>query len=109
MFSKVAPGCDRVMRILPFSNRSFVDSRNIRTETSRQVLGKQLARVIVINLTCLVFFVALCAIITFGSLFRSLTLWDEHRAASVVVIMIAIVSIPSLVEFTASRLELWQA
>ena len=108
MFSQVAPGDHGVMKILMFTNHSFVDSANIMTETSRQFLSKQLARVIAINLMCLVAFVALCAVMTFGSVSRLLTLWNEHRAASVVVIMIAVVSIPSLVEFTASRLGLWQ-
>jgi len=113
MFSQVARGDHGVMKIFMFTNHSFVDSGNIMTETSRPflskqlVLSKQLARVIAINLMCLVVFVALCAVMTFGSLSRLLTLWNEHRAASVVVIMIAIVSIPSLVELAASQWGLW--
>jgi hypothetical protein len=77
-------------------------------ETSRQLLSKQMARVIAINLMCLVVFTAFCALITFGSLSLLLTYWNEHRAASVVVIMIAIVSIPSAIELTISQLEVWQ-
>jgi hypothetical protein len=60
------------------------------------------------NLMCLVVFIAFCALITFGSLSLLLTFWSEHRAASVIVIMIATVSIPSVIEFTASRLGFWQ-
>jgi hypothetical protein len=83
-------------------------SGDIMTETTRQVLSKQLGRVIAINLTCLVIFVAFCALMTFGSLSQLLTYWNEHRAASVVVIMIAILSIPSVIELTVSRLGIWQ-
>lgn len=83
-------------------------SENIMTETSRQLLDKQLARVIAFNLVCLVVFIAFCAAITFGSLSSLPTFWNEHRAASVVVVMIAIVSIPSAIEHTASRLGIWQ-
>jgi hypothetical protein len=108
MFRQVAPGDHGVMKILMFTHNSFVDSGNIMTEASRQFLSKRLARAIAINLMCLVVFVAFCAVMTFGSPPRLLALWNEHRAASVVVIMIAIVSIPGLVEFTASRLGLWQ-
>jgi hypothetical protein len=79
------------------------------TETSRQILSRQLARVIAINLMCLVVFIAFCALMTFGSLSQLLTYWDEHRTASVFVIMIAIVSIPSVIELAVSRLGLWQA
>jgi hypothetical protein len=78
------------------------------TETSRQLLNRQLARVIAINVMCLVVFIVFCAVVSFGSLSLLLTLWNEHRAASVVVIMIAIVSIPSVFEHIASRLGLWQ-
>lgn len=78
------------------------------TEASRQFLSKQLAHVIAINLMCLVIFTAICAVITFGALSLLLTYWNEHRAASLVMIMIAIVAIPGLVELTASRLGLWQ-
>jgi hypothetical protein len=78
------------------------------TETSRQLLSKQLAHVIAFNLMCLVVFIAFCAFITFGSLSSLLTFWNEHRAASVVVIMIAIVSIPGAIERTVSRLGIWQ-
>ena len=78
------------------------------TETCRQLLSKQLARVIAFNLMCLVVFIAFCGLITFGSLSSLLTVWNEHRAASVVVIMIAIVSIPGAIELTVSRLGIWQ-
>ncbi len=77
-------------------------------ETTRQVLSKQLVRVIAINLLCLVVFVAFCTLMAFGSLSVLLTYWNEHRAASVVVIMIAIVSIPSVFELMVSRLGYWQ-
>jgi hypothetical protein len=76
MFRQVAPGEYGVMKILMFTNNAFVDSGNIMTETSRQFLCKQLARVIAINLMCLVFFVAFCAVMTFGSLSR-LGLWQR--------------------------------
>ena len=61
---------------------------------------------IAINLMCLVVFIAFCAFITFGSLTLLLTYWNEHRAASVIVVMIAIV-IPGVIELTASRLGFW--
>lgn len=77
-------------------------------EPARQFLSKQLARVIAINLMCLVVFTAFCAVMTFGSLSRLFMYWNEHRAASVVVIMIAIVTIPGAIELIASRLGLWQ-
>jgi hypothetical protein len=104
------PGAGKnvVMKNLMFANRSYVDSESITTEPSRQFLTKKLARVIAINLICLVVFVAFCAVMTFGSLFRLLALWNEHRAASVIMIMIMIVSIPGSVEFAASRLRIWQ-
>jgi hypothetical protein len=108
MFRHAAPGDNGVMKISMFTNNSFVDSGNIMTETSRELLSKQLARVLAINLMCLVVFVAFCAVVSFGSLSRLLTIWDEHRAASVIVIMIAIVSIPGSIELTISRLGLWQ-
>jgi hypothetical protein len=94
------------MKILIFANQSGLDSENVMTETSRQFLNHQLARVIAINLMCLVLFTAFCALMTFGSPSLLLTYWNEHRAASVVVIMIAIVVIPGLIELTASRLGL---
>jgi hypothetical protein len=78
------------------------------TETSRQLLSKQLVRVIAFNLMCLVVFIAFCAVITFGSLSLLLSFWNEHRAASVVAIMIAVVSIPGVIELTVSRLGIWQ-
>lgn len=108
IFRQVAPGDYGVMEILVFINNSFVDSGNMMTETSREFLSKRLARVIAINLMCLVVFVVFCAVMTFGSLSLLLGYWNEHRAASVVVIMIAIVSIPGLVEFTAARFGIWQ-
>jgi hypothetical protein len=97
------------MKILMFANHSCLDFENsMTTTTSRAFLSKQLARVIAINLMCLVIFVAFCAVMAFGSLSVLLTYWNEHRAASMVGIMIAIVSIPGLVELTASRLGFWQ-
>jgi hypothetical protein len=108
MFRQAAARDNGVMKILMFTNNSSLDSGNIMTDTSRQLLSKQLARVLAINLMCLVGFVAFCAVVSFGSLSRLLTIWDEHRAASVIVIMIAIVSIPGLVELTISRLGFWQ-
>jgi len=78
------------------------------TEASRQFLINQLARVIAINLMCLISFIAFCALMTFGSPSLLLTYWNEHRAATVIVIMIAIVTIPSVIELTASRLGFWQ-
>ena len=78
------------------------------TETSRQFLSNQLARVIAINLMCLIVFIAFCALMTFGSLSLLFTYWNEHRAASVIVIMIAIVTIPGAIELIASRSEFWQ-
>lgn len=71
-------------------------------------MSSQLARVIAFNLTCLAFFVAFCAIMAFGSPSLLATYWHEHRAASVVVIMILILSIPGLVELVHSRWRLWQ-
>jgi hypothetical protein len=106
MFRQVTPGEYGVMKILMFTGNS-PDSGNTMIETSRQSLSKQLARVIAINLMCLVAFIAFCALMTFGSLSLLLTYWNEHRAASVFVIMIAIVSIPGVIEFTVSRLGIW--
>jgi hypothetical protein len=57
---------------------------------------------------CLVVFIAFCAVMTFGSLSLLFTYWNEHRAASVIVIMIAIVTIPSVIELIASRSAFWQ-
>lgn len=96
------------MKNLLFADNSCTDSGNIMTETSRQFLSKQLARVIAINLMCLVFSVAFCAIVTFGSLSSLLTYWNEYRAVSMFVIIIAIVVIPSVIELIASRLGFWQ-
>lgn len=78
------------------------------TEACRQVLSKQLGRVIAINLMCLVVFVAFCAVMSFGSLSLLLAYWNEHRATSVVVIMIAIVSIPGVIQVAVSREGIWQ-
>jgi uncharacterized membrane protein YqjE len=78
------------------------------TETSRQILSRQLGRVIAINLMCLVVFCAFCALMTFGSLSVLFAFWNEHRAASVIVAMIAIVAIPSAIEVAVSRLGFWQ-
>jgi hypothetical protein len=86
-----------------------MDSGNIMNDTSRPLLGNQLVGVIAINLICVVFFIAFCAVMTFGSPSLLLTYWSEHRAASVVIIMISIVSIPGLVELALSRRGLWQA
>jgi hypothetical protein len=98
MFRQVRCGKNGVMKILI--------SGDIMTETSRQLLSKQLARVIAFNLMCLVVFIAFCAVITLGSLSSLLSYWNERRAASVIVI--AIVSIPNVIELTVSRLEIWQ-
>ena len=76
------------------------------TETSRQTFGRELTRVILINLSCLSLFIAFCAVMTLGSPSLLLSFWNEHRAASVLVIMISIVSIPGLVEIALSR---WNA
>lgn len=73
------------------------------TETSRKILKNELTRVIAINLVCLALFVAFCAAITFGSTAMLFTYWNEHRALSMVVLMAAIVSIPSGVEIAVSR------
>ena len=96
------------MKIFTFANHAFVDSGNIMIETSRQSLSKQLARVIAINLMCLFVFIAFCALVTLGSLSVLLTFWSEHRAASVIVIMISIVAIPSVIELAISRMGFWQ-
>ena len=78
-------------------------SADMMTEPSRQALSQQLVRVIAINLTCLVAFVAFCAIMSFGSLSQLPAYWNEHRAASMVASMIAIVLIPGLVNLVVSR------
>lgn len=96
------------MNILTSGNNTFMGSGQILTETARQSLSKQLARVIAINLMCLLVFIAFCALMTFGSLSVLLTFWSEHRAASVIVTMISIVSIPSVIELAVSRLGFWQ-
>ena len=96
------------MNILTSGNNTFMDSGQILPETARQSLSKQLARVIAINLMCLLVFIAFCALMTFGSLSVLLTFWSEHRAASVIVTMISIVSIPSVIELAVSRLGFWQ-
>jgi hypothetical protein len=108
MFRQRAAGKNGVMKTLTFAKHSCKDSAMIMTETSRQRLSQQLARMIAMNLMCLVVFIAFCALITFGSLSLLLTFWSEHRAASVIVAMAAIVAIPSVIELTASRLRIWQ-
>jgi hypothetical protein len=108
MFRRVAASEYGVMKIRMCISNSSVDSGNIVTETSRQILSKQLVRVIAINLMCLVVFIAFCALMTFGSLSLLLTYWNEHRAASVFIIMISTVSIPGVIEFAVSRLGIWQ-
>ena|SRR5580704_2301473 len=108
MFRQVRSGKNGLMKTLMFTDHSCQDCENNMFERSRQLLRKQLARVIAINLMCLVIFVAFCGLMSLGSVSLLLTYWHEHRAASVVMIMIAIVSIPGLVEFTTSRLGLWQ-
>jgi hypothetical protein len=90
------------MKILMFATPSM-DSGNIMTETSRQWLRHELTRVIAINLSCLSLFVAFCAVMSFGSPSLLLSYWNEHRAASIVLIMISLVSIPGLVEIALSR------
>jgi hypothetical protein len=107
MFKRRERGKHGVMKTL-FANISRMDSGNIMTETSRQSLSKQLARVIAINLMCLAVFIAFCALMTFGSLSVLFAFWFDHRAASVIVIMISIVSIPSVIELSLSRLGFWQ-
>ena len=91
------------MKISTLANGFYLDSENIVTDTPRRSLSSELARVIAINVVCLVVFIAFCAIMTFGSPSLLLTYWNEHRVASVVAIMIAIVTIPGLVEFAVSR------
>ena len=79
------------------------------TELSRRVLNKQLTRVIVINMICLIIFLGLCAIAASGSLSLLFWYWNNHRAASMITVMIAVVSIPSVVEFIASRRGYWRS
>jgi hypothetical protein len=80
--------------------------KNIMTETSRHALSKQLTRVMAINLMCLATFIAFRALMTLGSRSVLLIYWNEHGAASV--IMIAIVFVLSAIELTVSRLGSWQ-
>jgi hypothetical protein len=101
-------GNNVVMKILMFTSNSCMDSGNIMTEISRQLLSNSLTRVIAINLICLVIFIAFCAVMTLGSPSQLLTYWNEHRTASVLVIMIAILSIPGLVELSLSRWGIWR-
>jgi hypothetical protein len=61
------------MKNLMLANHSCLESGNTNTETSRQLLGKQLARAIAFNLTCLFVFIVLCAVMTFGSISLLLT------------------------------------
>jgi hypothetical protein len=77
---------------------------NVMTEMSYDILKNRLAHVIAINLLCIGLFVAFCVAMTFGSLDLLLTYWNEHRAASMVVLMALIVSIPGIVEIIVSRL-----
>jgi hypothetical protein len=108
MVRQAAFGKSGVMKNLLFATSFWVESGNPMTETSRQCLNNQLARVIAINLVCLVIFIAFCALMTFGSPTRLLAFWSEHRVESVIAIMFAIVSIPGLVEVTLSRWEFWR-
>ena len=55
------------MMILMSANHSGLGSKNMITETSRQFLSKQLARVIAIDQICLFLFIAFCTVMTFGS------------------------------------------
>jgi uncharacterized membrane protein (DUF485 family) len=108
MFRQRAAGNNGLMKTLTSAKHSSKDSVMIVTEASRQRLSQQLARMIAMNLICLVVFIAFCALITFGSLSLLLTYWSEHRAASMIVAMVAILAIPSVIELTASRLGYWQ-
>jgi len=96
------------MKIRVFTDNSCMDAESVMSETPRQFLSNQLARVISINMICLIVFVAFCAVMTFGSPSLLLTDWNEHRAASVVAIMLAIVLIPGVVELAVSRSGLWR-
>jgi hypothetical protein len=109
MFTPPVIGKNQVMKNLMFANSPSMDSGNIMTETSRQSLSSQLARVIATNLICLALFILFCTAMTFGSPSLLLSYWNEHRAASVVVFMVSIVSIPGIVELAFSRWGLWQA
>jgi uncharacterized membrane protein len=108
MFRKPGSCENGGMKILTFAKNTCMDSGNFMSETSRQSLTKQLTRVIAVNLMCLFVFIAFCALATFGSLSVLLSFWSEHRAASVIVIMISIVAIPSVIELAVSRLGFWQ-
>ena len=96
---------DNAMEISSFT----LVAGNAMTELSQRVLNKQLTRVIVINMICLIILSALCAIAAFGSLSLLFGYWNDHRAASMITMMIAVVSIPSVIEFIASRRGYWQS
>jgi hypothetical protein len=108
MFRPRAVGENDPMKNLGLASNSGADSGSTMNEARCQFLNRQLARVIAMNLMCLVVFIAFCAVMTFGSLTLLLSYWNEHRAASVIIIMIAIVAIPSLIEFAVSRTRFWQ-
>ena len=77
-------------------------------DISRRVLNAQLARVIAINLICVLILLAGCAISSLCSLSVLAAYWNEHRASSMVAIMIALVLIPSLLHLVAARFGFWQ-
>jgi hypothetical protein len=93
-----------VKELVDPNERAIRHWKDMMTETSRQSLSRQLTRVIAINLTCLVVFIAFCALLTLDLFSASVTYWNEHSAASVIAIMIAIVSILGAIELAVSRL-----
>lgn len=96
------------MKIHMFANNSCIAPENVAGRTPREFLSSQLARVIAINMMCLVVFVAFCTVMTFDSPSLLLSDWNEHRAASVVAIMLAVVLIPGVVELAVSRWGPWR-
>jgi hypothetical protein len=93
------------MKILTVSGNPST-AGNFMTETSQQI--KDLAGVITVNLVCLVVFIAFCAVMTFGSTSLMVTYWNEHRAASLLAAMAAILVIPGLVEIAVARWGFWR-
>jgi hypothetical protein len=108
MFRQAESRKNSRMKAPTLITNSSADSGNLMTETSERFLSQQLTRALTVNLVCLVVLVAFCTAMTLGSPSLMITYWNDHRAASTVAIMAAILVIPGLLELAISRWGLWR-
>ena len=87
-------------------NQSMAGERH--TVVTSRFLCAQLVRVAIVHVICLGMLVALGAVLTLGSVSVLVRDWNEHRAALVVTAMIALVTIPGLVQAMMERAHCWQ-